>query len=611
MLGRTDSRRRLLFLIVVFVTAAVSLALRLAWWQVVEQDRLATAARQQTTRTVEIPSRRGSIFDRSGTVVLATSIERWRLSASPDQLSATRRAEVAEVLVGVLGLEGTEAQALRDKLSVDDPYVVLARDLDEEMAERIRTGLAQGTLAAVALDAEPTRVYPQGGGAGGTTLAAHLLGFVNREGEGQYGVEGRYQDVLAGMPKVVVARKDSNSRLIPESAQVLDPGVAGSDISLTIDTGLQLAVEQEVFAAWAANNAKSVSAVVIDPFSGEIYAEATYPSYDANQYRQVAQEDPSRFLDPVVSSVYEPGSVFKMLTAIAALEQGVVTPGTKVNDSGVLKLDGGRNRVYDSDRKAMGRISFEDVIAYSRNVGVARVALELGDTLKESAARLYEAWMRLGFGRQTGIDVAGEVSGLVNDPTISDWRQIDLANGSFGQGVAVTVIQLAAAYSAMINGGTLVQPHVVRTIGSEDLAPVPQARHVITPQLSSTLTKLMRRVVTEVDFYRDRTMVPGYLVGGKTGTAQIWDSEARDGKGDWKDNVFNFSFVGYIGKEKPRLVVAVRINEARPSVRGYGALDLPVMSFELFRRVATDAITMLDIPPEPPAVIEPSPSPDQ
>lgn len=610
MLGRTDSRRRLLFLLVVFVTVAVSLALRLAWWQVVEQDRLATAARLQTTRTVEIPSRRGAIYDRSGTVVLAASIERWRLSASPDQLSAARRAEVAEVMVGVLGLEGMAAQALRDKMSAEDPYVVLARDLDEATAERIRVGIAQGTLSAVALDAEPTRVYPQEGGAGGTTLAAHLLGFVNREGQGQYGVEGRYQDVLSGSPQVVVARKDSNSRLIPESAQILADGVPGSDISLTIDTGLQLAAEQEVFAAWAADNAKSVSAVVMDPYTGEIYAEATYPSYDANDYRTIAGEDPSLFLDPVVSSVYEPGSVFKMLTAIAALEEGIVTPQTKVNDSGVLKLDGGRNRVYDSDRKAMGRISFEDVIAYSRNVGVARVALDLGETLKESAVRLHEAWLRMGFGRATGIDVAGEVNGLVNDPTISDWRQIDLANGSFGQGVAVTMVQLATAYSAMVNGGTLVQPHVVRTIGSEDLAPAPQARHVITPQLSSTLVKLMRRVVTEVDFYRDRTVVPGYNVGGKTGTAQIWDPKARGGKGDWKSNVFNFSFVGYIGKEKPRLVVAVRINEARPSVRGYGALDLPVMSFELFRRVATDAITMLDIPPDPPPVVEPTASPD-
>jgi len=611
MLGRTDSRRRLLFLLVVFVAIAASLGLRLAWWQVVEQERLATAARQQTTRTVEIPSRRGTIFDRSGTVVLASSVDRWRLSASPDQLTPARRAEVADVLVRILGLEGTTAQALRDKLAADVPYAVLARDLDDAVAERIRTGLDQGTLAAIGLDAEPTRMYPQAGGAKDTTLAAHLLGFVNREGTGQYGVEARYQDVLSGLPKVIVARKDASSNLIPESAQVVEPGVAGSDISLTIDTGLQLAIEQEVFAAWAADAAQSVSAVVIDPYTGEIYAHATYPSYDANDYRKIAAEDPARFVDPVVSTVYEPGSVFKMVTAIPALESGVVTPGTRVNDTGVIRLDGGRTRVYDSDRKAMGWMSFEDVVAYSRNVGVTRVALKLGDSVRESAVKLHEAWLRTGFGRPTGIDVAGEVAGIVNDPTVSDWRQIDLANASFGQGVAVTPIQLAVAYSAMVNGGTLVQPHVVRSIGSEDLAPAPQARHILTPQLSSTLVRMMRRVVTEVDFYRDRTLVPGYFVGGKTGTAQIWDPTARGGKGDWKDNVFNFSFVGYIGKEAPRLVVAVRINEARPSVRGFGALDLPVMSFELFRRVATDAITMLDIPPDPPVAAEPSPSPDQ
>ena len=197
------------------------------------------------------------------------------------------------------------------------------------------------------------------------------------------------------------------------------------------------------------------------------------------------------------------------------------------------------------------------------------------------------------------FDLSGEVGGLVNDPTITQWQQIDLANGSFGQGVAVTPIQLATAFSAMVNGGMLVQPHVVKGIGTSEITPADRGR-VIEPTLSSILVSMMRHVVTEVPFYRDRTLVKGYDVGGKTGTAQIWDPTARGGRGDWKHNLFNYSFVGYIGRDvgAPDLVVAVRINEGTPSIARVGQLEMPVMSFELFRRIATDAITRPGLLPE-------------
>jgi cell division protein FtsI (penicillin-binding protein 3) len=247
----------------------------------------------------------------------------------------------------------------------------------------------------------------------------------------------------------------------------------------------------------------------------------------------------------------------------------------------------------------MGWLTFEDVVAWSRNVGVARVALELGDSTEASARVLHETWTRFGFGARSGIDVAGEVSGLVRDPSVVPWRQIDLANGSFGQGVAVTPIQLATAFAAMVNDGRLVQPHVVAGIGVEGVAPAARAEGLVSPVLSRTLTGLMGHVLTEVPFYRDRTLVPGYVVGGKTGTAQIWDGSANGGRGGWKANKFNYSFVGYIGRTVPELIVAVRIEEARPSVVRVGRIELPVMSFELFRRIATNAMTLLDLPEAP------------
>jgi cell division protein FtsI/penicillin-binding protein 2 len=591
-MGRTDSRARSLFLLIVFAVVGAALLARLAYWQVGQRDRLAAEAFAQTTMREESPSRRGDIYDRSGVVVLATTIERERLVGTPSVIGAARRAEVAKNLVGILGLEGADAAQLTERATSDRKYVVLAHALDTRTATRVRAAIDAGRVTAVALEPEPVRVYPQPGGGPDTTLAAKILGFVNREGVGQYGVEQFYQQQLAGRPKIVQAQRDVASRTIPDTAVVQDPGAPGQDIRLTIDAGLQLAVEQEILGAWSADRAKSVSAVVMDPYTGEILAESSYPSYDGNEYAAIAASNPSRFIDPIVSSVYEPGSVFKMLTVIAAMEKGEVTTQSMIKDTGILQLDRGRTHIDDADHKAMGWLTFEDAIAWSRNVVAAKVAIGLDPNTKKASGLLHQTWTRLGFGSPTGVDLAGEVGGIVRDPAIRAWRQIDLANGSFGQGVAVTPLQLATAYAAMVNGGQLVTPHVVKAIGLSDHAVKPRGQ-VIKPDLSTTLIGMMNHVVTTVPYYRDRTLIKGYDVGGKTGTAQIWDTAMNGGKGGWKHNIFNYSFIGYIGRQvgKPDLVVAIRIEEGKPTVATQGRLEMPVMSFELFRRIAHDAIT--------------------
>ncbi|HEV7810304.1 MAG TPA: penicillin-binding protein 2 [Candidatus Limnocylindrales bacterium] len=598
-MGRTDSRRRAFFLLVVFATVGAALLARLAYWQVGQRDRLANEAFQQTTMRETTPSRRGDIYDRTGVVVLATTIERQRLISTPTQIEASRRRDVAATLVEILGLTGEDAQALRDRETSERKYVVLAHDLDTTVAARVQAAIDAGLVKGVSLEPEPVRVYPQAGGAPNTTLAAKLMGFVNRDGVGQYGVEQFYQDQLAGRPKIVQAQRDVASRQIPETAVVQDSGAPGEDIRLTIDAGLQTDIEQEILAAWAADRAKSVSAVVMNPYTGEILAEASYPSYDANDYAAIAASDPNRFIDPIVSSTYEPGSVFKMLTSVAALEKGEVTTKTKIKDIGLLKLDGGRSHVDDADHKAKGWMTFEDAIAYSRNVVAAKVAIGLDPNTKTAATILHSTWTRFGFGRPTGVDLAGEVGGIVHDPAKRAWRQIDLANGSFGQGVAVTPMQLATAFSAMVNGGDLVQPHVVKAVGANARAVSPRGG-VISSGLSGTLIGMMRHVVTTVPFYRDRTLIPGFDVGGKTGTAQIWDPKMHGGRGGWKRDIFNYSFIGYIGREtgRPDLVVAIRIEEGTPTIAKLGQLEMPVMSFELFRRIAHDAITTPDLLPE-------------
>ena len=598
MLGRTDSRRRMLLLLITFVVIAASLVARLAYWQVTQRDRLSGEAFAQTTKVSMTPSRRGDIFDRSGTVVLATTVDRERLAAMPSELTPQRRQEVAAELVRILRLSGDDADRLTARMLTTKQYVILAHGLDRTTADLVRAAAQAKDVEAVMLEPEPVRVYPHEGGGPDSTLAAQLLGFVNRDGVGQYGVEQYYNTDLAGRPRVVHAQRDVAGRPIPDTAVVEDPGTPGADLRLTIDAGLQLALEQEVLAAWAADKAQSVSALVMDPYTGEVLAETTYPSYDGNAYQQIAADDPNRFIDPIVSSAYEPGSVFKMLTAIAGLETHTVTTQTKIKDTGILKLPG-HTHIDDADHKARGWMTFEDGVAYSRNVVAAKVALALGKSTRQSSAILHSVWAKMGFGSKTGIDLAGEAVGIVRDPTITQGQRIDLANGAFGQGVGVTPIQLATAFAAMVNGGTLVQPHVVKAVGDAELNPGARGQ-VLDASLSITLTNMMRRVVTEVPTYRDRTLIKGYDVGGKTGTAQIWDATARGGRGDWKKNLFNYSFVGYIGRQTgiPDLVVAVKINEGTPTIARVGQLEMPVMSFELFRRIATDAITRPGLLPE-------------
>jgi Cell division protein FtsI/penicillin-binding protein 2 len=246
----------------------------------------------------------------------------------------------------------------------------------------------------------------------------------------------------------------------------------------------------------------------------------------------------------------------------------------------------------------MGNMRLEDAIAYSRNVVAAKVAIGLAPTTSQASSILHEVWTRLGFGRPTGIDVAGETRGLVNDPSITTWRQIDLANGAFGQGVAVTQIQLAAAYAALVNGGVLIHPHVVAGLGTQPVVMASGAT-VFNPGLSPQLANLMEHVLAS-PWYVDQSQVPGYWVGGKTGTAQVWDGEHHR----WFNNLYNFSCVGFIGRQPghPDLVIAIRINEARPDRNPQGQLILPVTSTALFRRVATDAVTTPGLLP----VLDPS-----
>jgi cell division protein FtsI (penicillin-binding protein 3) len=590
---RTDSRFRANFVTFVLILVAGVCVARLGYWQVVARDQLLEAAAAQLRTTVTNEPIRGTITDRTGAVVLATTVLRHRLLSQGSSTSVTDRAATAEALIEALALSPSTASKVRAVLESGRKWAVLLPTLDDAQTEIVRGEIAADRVRGVTLEEVRVRLYPQPGGGVGTTLASHVLGFVNADGVGQYGLEEYYNEQLAGAASVSTTIRGSDGQL--ETTQVT-AGRTPSNLQLCIDATLQTLVEQEVTTAGIADDAESVSAIVMDPYTGAIISSASWPSYDANNFGVTAARDPSRFINPATTSVYEPGSVMKAITSVAALESGLYTPTSRIQDETVLTLDNGATKVRNSDLKSKGSMTLTAALAWSRNVIFSKVGLSLGSDAREAAARMYATWLRFGFGGKTGIDVVGESQGLVNDPADRRWREIDVANASFGQGVGTTLIQLAVAYSALVNGGVLVRPRLVESIDGVTV-PITVRGAATSPEVSAHMVHMTSQVTSSVPFYARLTQMDGYSYGGKTGTAQIWLKDADGGKGAWDFEHYNFTFVGWVGKTAPEYVIAISIRRGTPVTQRQGAIVNRIESFELFRRVAQDLISVYNIPP--------------
>jgi cell division protein FtsI/penicillin-binding protein 2 len=578
--------------IVLILIAAVCVA-RLGYWQVVARDRLLDAGAAQLRTTVTNEPIRGTITDRTGAVVLATTVLRHRLLSQGAALSAADRASTADALATALALTPSSASKLGAVLESGRKWAVLLPALDDAQTDLVRGEIAADRVRGVTLEEVRVRLYPQPGGGVGTTLASHILGFVNSDGGGQYGLEEYYNEQLAGAASVSATARGADGQL---ATTQVSAGRTPSNLQLCVDATLQTLVEQEVSTAGIADDAESVSAIVIDPYTGAIISSASWPAYDANNFGVTAARDPSRFINPATTSVYEPGSVMKAITSVAALESGLYTPTTTIQDEAVLTLDNGATKVRNSDLKSKGSMTLTAALAWSRNIIFSKVGLSLGSNAREAAARLYATWLRFGFGGKTGIDVVGESQGLVNDPATRRWREIDVANAAFGQGVGTTLMQLAVAYSALVNGGVLVRPRFVEAV---DGVPVPITIRgtATTPQVSAQMVRMTGQVTKSVPFYAKLTRMDGYAYGGKTGTAQIWLKNADGGKGGWDSDHYNFTFIGWVGKTAPEYVIAISIRRGTPLTQRQGVIVNGIESFELFRRVAQDLISVYNIPP--------------
>ena len=473
MLGRTDSRLRSLVVLALLVSFGIACVARLGYWQFVRHDDLVARARDQVTARIEVPPVRGTIYDRTGTVVLATSVERDRLSAFPAQMTGSTDADTAAVregvaarLVEILGLNPKEAAALRARLGDGKAFVILAHGLTPAQSSAIKAGLADHSLTQLRLEPEPVRVYPLAGGADGTTLGAQMLGFVNRDGAGQYGIEGRWQDLLAGNPKVLIAERDGDGQGPRRERPDRGAGFPG-DIADADD-------RREPPAQARAGGLRGLGRGPREERLRRRHGPGHRRDPRLRELPQLRRQRLQRHRVVRSLALHRPGRGQRLRAGLGlqADDRGWrpcrpawsrARPGS--SDQAVLTLDGGKARVQNADRGSKGALSFQDAVAWSRNVVMSKVALMLGPTTSKASTVLHDAWTRLGFGAPTGIDVAGEVPGLVRDPAVAPWQQIDLANGSFGQGVAVTLLQLATAYSAMVNGGTLPTPHVVKATG--------------------------------------------------------------------------------------------------------------------------------------------------
>ncbi len=505
---------------------------------------------------VILPAVRGNIYDRQG-YLLAVSTEVYDIAAAPRQVTDTHL--LADRLAPLLHRPRAE---LLDLLSLNPDYVPLAIGVQEELETRI---LSWG-FSGVYSEERPGRVYPHG------SLAAHVLGFVNVDGQAAYGLESKYDAELSGEPGGRSTRTDAIGSL----SYKYQPPLDGTDLILTLDRNVQYIVEEALAQAVAANEAKRGVAIVMEPTSGAILAMASWPSYDPNTREA---DDAGIYTNVAISEHYEPGSVFKIFTVAAALDAGVITPETTYYDNGLIVVGG--EEIENSDRMAHGETTMHELLAQSLNVGAAHLSTSLG------ALEFYEYVRRFGFNEPTGVDLAYEIGGQVRFPGDREWHESDLATNAFGQGLAASPLQVLCAVSAVANRGTLLRPHVVQRVVRHGVVVTETVKHevrqVISPEAAADVTEML---VYAVEHGITPAIVPGYRVAGKSGTSQV------PVPGGYDPDQTIASFAGFVPADEPRFAILVTLHSPQKEHWGSRA------AAPVFRQIAEGLLTLYAIPPD-------------
>jgi cell division protein FtsI/penicillin-binding protein 2 len=530
-----------------------------------------------TERTIQPV--RGQIYDRWGNL-LAGNTTTYQIGVDLNQVRNPET--IALALSVVVGADYDEVLAAASVApSRTAVYAVLADFISAEKVEQLQQmveqieaearPLGKGELApslrGLVFEPHLHRSYPE------KDLASGVLGFVSREGKGYFGVEEKYNDLLAGVAKTVYVPNDPNQ----VNTQELAP--EGASLILTIDREIQASVEQILDAAVLANGAESGTIVVVQPETGEILAMASTPRLDLNNYWDYSQFFPNTTpFNRAASQAYEPGSVFKVLTMAAALDSQTVKPDTSFLDTGVFQIGG--IYIHNWNLGAWGPQTMLGCMQHSLNVCLAWVASEMG------TSTFYGYLQRFGIGHPTGVDLAGEVAGRLKIPGDSDWFEADLGTNSFGQGVSATPIQMVMAISSLANDGVMVNPHVLRAVidkGHQFDIPTQEVGRPISAETAHTITQMLSVSLEEES---SAALVPGYRVAGKTGTAEVPTPLGYTG------NQTNASFVGWGPVDDPKFLVYVWLE--KPSSSPWGS----VVAAPVFSQVAQRLVVLMDIPPD-------------
>ncbi|NJM40087.1 MAG: penicillin-binding protein 2 [Anaerolineae bacterium] len=433
---------------------------------------------------------------------------------------------------------------------------------------QIMRTMGERGLKGLTVDDYWARTYPQG------KLAGNVLGFVNLQPKGYSGVEGYYNQSLDAEPGQVTALGRMNLTGITLT-------LAGADLVLTLDMSLQQYVEKRLAQAMQDYGPKGGSIIVMDSKTGAILALASSPGYDPNMALEMANQPGAKLFDPAVTSLYEPGSVIKVLTVAGALEQGVITPNTRIKDE--VRFNVGGKFIYNSDRLQHGEVDIQEMLRLSLNVVAAKIANQMGPE------KFYDSFRKFGMGAKTGVDLAGEQDGGMRTPSSVKWSKSDLATNSYGQGMTATPLQVLVAINAIANDGVLVQPYMVqqwRHNTGEQTAltnrKIVRVQQVISPETARTMRELMKnatRLATR------KALLDGYTVAGKTGTADWYDET-----GKLQDTTF-VTYVGMVPAEQPRITILVKFDQPKTS-RWASDTTVPV-----FHDVAERAVQDLGIPP--------------
>ena len=556
---RSTLQGRIGYVALVMIGVLVILVFRYAYLQIVQGDALAQRMRDQSGYEFRIQSLRGAILDRSGKELAVSSMTK-SLFVDPNHVYDTHTPE--EIASDIAPLIGLTEQDILDDIARGGGFVWVKRRLEHTEYEAVRAVIREkGYSDCLGFQNEAKRYYPN------DALAANVIGFVGTDDEGLDGVEQALDPLLKGEVREERLTVDGQRRPILDSI-FAGRRVYGSDycktVSLTIDSTIQFMVEQELDRAMAENNPDSITAIVMDPKTGEILAMASRPSYNPNRFWEYPQEN---WKNRAVSFIYEPGSTFKAVIAGAALQESIVTPNQVFFDPGYVMVSG--RRIQNWSNESYGAVTFTDIVKKSLNTGFAQVGLSLGAEKMMHYTRVF------GFGERTGIDLPGEEEGILFNA--DDMRDSDIATTAIGQSIAVTPLQLVTAMAAIANGGTLMHPYIVREIrnpdGSiyEERAPR-EIRRVLEPTVDRTLIGLLEQVVASGG--GKKAGVKGYRIAVKTGTAQ----KIRRETAGYLEGRYIASFCGFAPVEDPIFTVLVMIDDPRGGDFYGGQIAAPVAS---------------------------------